>query len=314
MSPNGSPIFLIGAERSGTTAVRLMLDHHPRIGWLNEFEYAVDRMRDQHHWPDLEQYYEWLSTHRIFEATGFAIDQSLDYPNLVRSFLDQRSTRTGKEHVGATVHQHFDRLPRIWSNARYLHIVRDPRDVARSAIPMGWAGNVYYGVDRWTAAQRTWEQMRGTLDENQYHEFRFEELIQHPKTELTKICEFIGVPYDAAMLTYDQDTTYSLPDPSLTYQWKRKLSAREIELVECKVLTRLAECGYEQCTTSPAPPSVIRKVYLALQNRSYKVRFRMRKYGLRLWLALLIVKRLGSTQLYNQYKLKKNAIDVAHLK
>lgn len=36
------PIFLVGAERSGTTVLRLMLDHHPKIAWCSEFEYAVD--------------------------------------------------------------------------------------------------------------------------------------------------------------------------------------------------------------------------------------------------------------------------------
>lgn len=36
------PIFLVGAERSGTTVLRLMLDHHPQIAWCNEFEYVVD--------------------------------------------------------------------------------------------------------------------------------------------------------------------------------------------------------------------------------------------------------------------------------
>jgi len=29
-----SPIFLVGSERSGTTLLRLMLDHQPRIAWF----------------------------------------------------------------------------------------------------------------------------------------------------------------------------------------------------------------------------------------------------------------------------------------
>ncbi|MGL5077751.1 MAG: sulfotransferase, partial [Waterburya sp.] len=35
------PIFLVGAERSGTTLLRLMLDNHPQLAWCYEFEYAV---------------------------------------------------------------------------------------------------------------------------------------------------------------------------------------------------------------------------------------------------------------------------------
>ncbi|MEP0844220.1 MAG: sulfotransferase, partial [Phycisphaerae bacterium] len=59
------PVFLVGAERSGTTLARLMLDHHPRIAWLNEFEYAVDLIGPQG-WPDVNAYCDYLETNRIF--------------------------------------------------------------------------------------------------------------------------------------------------------------------------------------------------------------------------------------------------------
>ncbi len=36
-----TPIFLVGAERSGTTLLRLMLDHHPEIAFNSEFDYAI---------------------------------------------------------------------------------------------------------------------------------------------------------------------------------------------------------------------------------------------------------------------------------
>ena len=35
------PIFLVGAERSGTTLMRLMLDSHPDVAFGEEFEFAV---------------------------------------------------------------------------------------------------------------------------------------------------------------------------------------------------------------------------------------------------------------------------------
>ena len=71
------PIFLVGAERSGTTVLRIMLRHHPKIAWCNEFEYAVDRISETGEWPNLHQYYDWLADHRIFLATGFEIDRAL---------------------------------------------------------------------------------------------------------------------------------------------------------------------------------------------------------------------------------------------
>src|SRR5439155_8918940 len=54
------PFFLVGSERSGTTLVRLMLAHHPRIECAPEFEFLVEAMPDGAGWPALEPFYEWL--------------------------------------------------------------------------------------------------------------------------------------------------------------------------------------------------------------------------------------------------------------
>ena len=81
-----NPYFLIGAERSGTTLLRLMLDGHPLISWTHEFEYAVDQVISPNSWPDMSSYIDWLATDRIFLSTGFCIDRSLDYPSLIKSF------------------------------------------------------------------------------------------------------------------------------------------------------------------------------------------------------------------------------------
>ncbi|GBF85383.1 sulfotransferase family protein [Aphanothece sacrum] len=113
------PIFLVGAERSGTTLLRLMLSDHSQICWCPEFEYVVDKFGDDGIAPNLDQYYEWLETHWIFQATDFIINQSLDYNELVNSFLCQQLERENKKIVGATVHRHFDRLPKIWPDAPF---------------------------------------------------------------------------------------------------------------------------------------------------------------------------------------------------
>ena len=44
------PIFLVGAKRSGTTVLRLMLKSHSQLAWCNEFEYAVDLISDEEGW------------------------------------------------------------------------------------------------------------------------------------------------------------------------------------------------------------------------------------------------------------------------
>ena len=51
-----SPVFLIGAERSGTTLLRLMLDHHPDIAFNLESEFLVSRISDSGAFPDMAAY------------------------------------------------------------------------------------------------------------------------------------------------------------------------------------------------------------------------------------------------------------------
>lgn len=116
-TPHQPPAFLVGSERSGTTMLRLMLDHHPMLVWQDEFEFAVDMISPDGGFPDMGYYREWLSLHRIFLASGFTIDPTLDYARLIRGFLEQRRSRDGKPIVGATVHRHFDRLLHLWPEA-----------------------------------------------------------------------------------------------------------------------------------------------------------------------------------------------------
>ena len=170
MNPSHSlvkkPIFLVGSERSGTTLTRLMLDHHPMIAFFFEFEYSILSMSDDGAWPDLGEYIAHLRNDRIFNHAQLSIDESLDFPHLVDSFLVQKRDRDHKPIVGATVHYHFDRLLKVWPDARFIHILRDGRDVARSIMEMGWAGNMYTAVNHWIHAERLWEEMCKTLPES----------------------------------------------------------------------------------------------------------------------------------------------------
>lgn len=308
------PIFLVGAERSGTTVLRLMLDHHSQLAWCNEFEYVVDRIPIEKGWPQLDDYYEWLETHRIFQATGFGIDRSLNYQQLVNSFLCQKRDRARKPLVGATVHRHFDRLLRIWPDARFIHIVRDGRDVARSCIGMGWAGNVWTGVERWIEAEGLWAKLSQSLPAERQIEVTYETLILEPVDTLKRLCDFIGIPYDQKMMTYAQTTTYDIPDPKFIGQWRRKLSNREIQLVESRIADRLLERGYELSGLPLIKVTPAMKRKLRLHDWWTRLQFRIKRNGLALFLEDYLSRHLIIKSWQKSVRLKLNAIEKAHLK
>ncbi len=306
------PILLVGAERSGSTMFRLMLDHHRRLAFQKEFEFAVDQVKDCGCRPDTEAFRHWLRTQRTFNNTGFTIDESLGYDELVHSFLIQKMQ--GKERVGATVHRHLERLPYLFPDAMYLHLIRDPRDVARSNIGMGWAGNVYHGVARWIEVEHAWDRFKQTLPDDRWIEVRFEELVAEPQATLTRVCQWVGLAYDEAMLGYIDQSSYDRPDPKLTQQWRRKLSEEEIRLVEARVGAMLTQRGYEPSGLPAMEVSEAKRKELARQDRKARAKFRMNKYGLPLWATDYIVRRLGTQSMRDRVRERIHAVDQKHLK
>jgi hypothetical protein len=291
------PLFLVGSERSGTTLLRLMLDHHPRIAFLFEFEYSVRFIPDEG-WPDLHEYHAFLESIYFSEETNMIIDKSLDYPHLIDSFLRQKRERDGKPLVGATVHYDFDRLLRIWPDARFIHLVRDGRDVARSIIEMGWAGNMYTAVDRWIDAEQLWSRVSQVVPSSRRIELQFEALVSEPEATLTKLCEFIGVSYDPAMLDYTKSTKFDPPSTKSIGQWKRKLSPKEVCLAEARIGTMLADRGYESSGYPPLTVTPLMARWLRIQDRWYRAMFRRRRYGIGLFLADFLTRRFDLTRTF----------------
>lgn len=307
------PIFLVGAERSGTTMLRLMLDHHPQISWCSEFEYAVDLI-ETGEWPNLDEYHEWLVRERIFLESNFSIDKSLTYPQLVNSFLVQKRDRDHKLIIGATIHRHFDKVLLIWPDARFIHIVRDGRDVASSCIGMGWAGNLWTGVKRWIDAERLWENFSHRVPAERKIEITYEALISEPIEILMSLCDFIGVSYNEAMLSYNKDTTYDLPDPKFARKWKYKLSDSEIQLVESQIANMLEKRDYELSGLPIIHISFLTERWLKFQDWWYRWNFRLQRQGLPLFVEDYLSRRLKIGPWQEQVRQRIMAIETSYLK
>ena len=286
--------------------LRLMLDYHPQLAFLSEFEYAVEQIPPEGGWPQLPQYYRWLAIHRIFQSHQFTVNQDLSYAQLVDDFLCQKRDRDGKSTVGATLHRGFDLATRIWPDARFIHIVRDGRDVARSCIGMGWAGNVWSGAQRGIDAESLWDRFGVTIPADRWFEVKYESLVKQPKEHLQRICDFLGVAFDEAMLNYHEATTYDAPDASLSYQWKRKLSDYDIRLIEARLGDLLTRRGYELSGLTALKMTRALKMYLHLQNVMARLRFRIGRHGLWLFAVEVLLRRLRLDSLWRRVRRRMN--------
>lgn len=307
------PLFVVGALRSGTTMFRLMLDQHPQISNPGEFEESVHMLGDTG-WAPLPAYRDYLRASTQIRAAGFSVAEDLDYPALVHDLWRQVCALSDKPIVGASIHSRFDRCPDLWPKARYLHVVRDPRDVARSCIGMGWAGNVYCGAQIWIDAERRWDRLRQRIDRSQWHEVRYESLVREPEATLREVCEFAGVPYSEAMLDYAEHSSYGRPDPSLVEQWRRRQTPRQVQHVEWRCGELLRARGYTPSEHGPHAPGAAERAYLSVDNRIGKVRAAVERYGLGLWLLDRVTLRAGPAALRHRVDLRKNDIDRSHHK
>lgn len=306
-------IFVCGALRSGTSLLHLMLNHHPELKNPGEFDFFFDMVSDDYQSPELLNYENWLLNHRIFLSKNlFFPREAKEYSEVLKSFKDQLSEEN--KVLLINIHRHFDKIPKYFPEAKYIHLIRDPRDVARSSIGMGWAGNVYYGVDHWIETERSWSKLRPTLSDNQFIEIYFEDLITEPQVTLEKICEFTGVTYIDSMLNYHESSTYEKPDVSLIFQWKRKLSENEVKQVESKVGEAFDKLKYEKSQYANFKGSLLEKAYLKIQNKLYKLQFSIKRYGLFLVIRERLSRWLNLANQSKTVRTEMNKIDKSVIK
>jgi len=203
----------VGVPRSGTTLLRLMLDAHPALAIPPETHFvprfaevwaqarrgklaaALEEMTLQPQWRDLGFGFEELAAQlRGSRSPGAAL----------RRIYLLYAQRQGKPRWGDKTPrylQHMEVIRSVLPEARFVHIIRDGRDVALSLR------GVWFGADTVRGAARTWAQRieAGRASGRAlggYLEVRYEALVAAPEHQLRRVCEFVALDFDPAMLEY----------------------------------------------------------------------------------------------------------------
>src|SRR5918996_4165154 len=137
--------FVIGVGRSGTTLLRLMLDAHPELAIPPETRF-VPRLIAAARPPEAtaDEVVATLTAERNWADFGLEPDAVVERLRAaaevtpavaVRSFFEAYAARFDKERWGDKTPVYGRRMPMIWRavpEVRFVHVVRDPRDVAVS--------------------------------------------------------------------------------------------------------------------------------------------------------------------------------------
>jgi hypothetical protein len=315
------PILLCGSTRSGTTLLSLMLGHHPEIAFVGELEWIWDfpdrTNLTERHAPLPESYRRFLRTHRGYSHSRLQLEDSLTLDELPASMLGQMRDRTDplqrKPRFGCQVHRHYREAFEQWPEARVIHIVRDGRDVCASWLKLGWLGNAYRGALRWRDSLDEWEQLENDIPAAQRIELRFEDLIREPAQQLERLCAFLGVRYDDAMLRYHEDTTYEPIDPRQASKWRTQLTERDVRVFEAVAGQALQRHGYAPSGAAPYAIKPWTKAWLDVENTLRHHQKRADMLGPRLWLSDVLARRLGPRWLKERVRMQLNAFEAARL-
>jgi hypothetical protein len=287
-----------------------MLDSHPEVSFAEEFQYAIDPITEDGRFPSIIEFGARLAIDRSFLTSGFHFDPDLTFEEMVNGFLLSRQRRKEALVVGATVHHGFSRAPHLWPRVRFLHIVRDPRDVAAARISTGLAGNPWHAVEHWIRAEDEWAELAPTLPAERRLTVRFADLVNDHHSTLTAICRFLGVDYTAQMLDYVRDTDYQEPNPNLAGDWRDTLSSRDVRLVETRVGDRLTKAGYQPSGQQPIEINDRYESWLRWHDRAGRIAVRVQRFGVRLTVADLAARAIGNQPMQRSVRERINEVEL----
>jgi hypothetical protein len=269
------PFFVVGSARSGTTMLRLMLNAHPEVAVPPESRFIVDLYRgsDEVDVPtlltELEQYTRFTAWELPIEAVRRELDDVSrpSFPDVMRAVYRAYARLQGKSRWGDKTPRYvenLDLLAHLFPDARFIHLIRDGRNVALSYadVPFG-PKTIAAAADLW--ARRVKAGMAvGRRLAHRYIEMRYEDLVEDAAGEIKSLCEFLELEFDPGMLDYTERAREAvLPraaiyNPNVTREpisnvrsWETGMSSYRIEVFEAVAGPVLSDLGYPR--RYPAP-------------------------------------------------------------
>lgn len=257
-------IMIGGSGRSGTTLLRVMLDSHRNLCCGPESYLFVPIKLD---WGMLAHKFEmdlsWVDTLR------HQVDSRAE---LIDKFFSEYCRITGKQRWAEKTPRNIEQLGFIFSgfpNSRFIHIIRDGRDVAcslRTHPRYKVEGAQFIKLNTWNPLPECIERWRGVIKASQpfrsdprYMEVRYEDLTAAPKATLEKVLPFVDEPWDENILSYHEVHSASrdvakfpqniaATEPITTRatgRWKQDFSEDDKAIFKLMAGDILIELGYE---------------------------------------------------------------------
>lgn len=141
---------------------------------------------------------------------------------------------------------HLLQLNQLFPDARFLHIIRDGRDCAAS-LHRRWKSTPEFTIYRWKHAIRLGREAGEALGAR-YMEIRYEDLTRETRVHMKRICEFLDIPFEEAMLHSPQRHKAGRKDvgkiEANSGKWQRYFPEKTQRALEGVAGKMLKESGY----------------------------------------------------------------------
>jgi hypothetical protein len=280
--------FVVGLARSGTTLLRLMLDNHPDLAIPSEthfipslsqvitkgnldFSFFLKTIMESSWWNDFH------IDSNVFQSRVKGL-KNFNVTNGLRVFYKLYAERFEKKRWGDKTPPYISFMELIYEllpEARFIHVIRDGRDVALSVM------NLWFGPNSIQEAASQWiwkikEARRQAQNISYYLEIRYEDLILNTENTLRCVCDFLNLSWNSKMLEYHEGAKERLnefkrdivlpefdrfvraddrieihaltglpPQTSRIERWKKEMKSSDKKIYESIAAPMLRELGYE---------------------------------------------------------------------
>jgi hypothetical protein len=266
------PVFIVGMPRSGTTLMRALLNHHPRVSlalteshfipyFMRTFgdpppfqtpanvELFIERFHQTVFFQNLSKHGYTLHAEDLYQGANLESWASI-FECILRRFSpkpDRADAIWGDKTPGYL--QHMPLLKRLYPQAKFLHLLRDPRDYCLSAR-QSWGKSIYRAAHRWQATLSDARRI-GKSFNHAYLEVTYESLLADTEHVMGRIADFLECDYHQSMAQIGlspEDTgsttgKYGIVKDNVK-KYRQHLSTKEIRRIEEIVCNCVAELDY----------------------------------------------------------------------
>jgi hypothetical protein len=253
-----------------------MLDSHPEVAVPPEAQFLVPAIRRRRVYEsggsfDFQRFLDDMRSHERFRQwrtdTAVAADSLGDEPrnlgDALRLLFALYAHEHGKSRYADKTPNHVLYMPLLadtFPEAKFIHIVRDGRDVALSwteaefgprttgAAALAWRRRVLHG-----------ERAGRVLGPERYLRVQYEALVVAPVEELERVCDFVEIDFHPNMLEYSKNaerlssatryphrhTRLMLAPTSGVRNWRMQMRVGDVALFQAVAGSTLQMFGYE---------------------------------------------------------------------